>query len=335
MKPSVSVVIPTRDRSALLAQTLRTALWQRGADLEIIVVDDGSSDESPRMVAGVRDARIRLIRHDTSHGVSAARNRGIAEARGEWIAFLDDDDLWAPDKLRLQLEAANSTGGEWVYVGSVNVDLHNKIHGGTPPVPPERFMALLPNWNPMPGGCSNIMVRAEALADIGVFDTALHILADWELLLRLASHGRPACVSRPLVGYRLHPDNMSLDARGMLAELREVERRYGRVDRARIVRHLARQQLRRGQRRESLSSFVRAALEGGPKELFTDGAHDAVLIAAELWPGVRGRLRLPVSRRTTQRQQQLGSRDPNKEWKAEAEAWLSGLPETVGSTGAC
>jgi hypothetical protein len=68
---------------------------------------------------------------------------------------------------------------------------------------PERLMALLPSWNPMPAGCSNIFVRAGALADIGVFDTALHIPADWELLLRLARHGRPACVSRPQVGYRL------------------------------------------------------------------------------------------------------------------------------------
>jgi hypothetical protein len=136
----------------------------------------------------------------------------------------------------------------------------------------------------MPAGCSNIFVRAGALADIGVFDTALHILADWELLLRLARHGRPACVSRSQVGYRLYPDNRSLDARGMLAELREVERRYGRVDRTRIVRHLARQQLRRGQRREALSSFARL-LEGGPKELFTHRAHDAVLIAADVGAG--------------------------------------------------
>jgi glycosyltransferase involved in cell wall biosynthesis len=327
MKPSVSIVIPTRDRGPLLALTLRTALWQRGADEEVIVVDDGSSDETPRIVAGVSDARIRLIRHETSQGVSAARNRGIDEARGEWIAFLDDDDLWAPNKLSLQLDAGNSTGREWVYVGSVNINVDNRVRGGSPPVPPERFMALLPRWNPMPGGCSNIIVRAKALADVGGFDTALHILADWELWLRLSGHGKPACVPRPLVGYRIHPGNISLDARGMLAELREVERRYGRVDRARIVRHLAREHLRRGHRREAYSLFVRSALAGGRRELVIDVPHDVTLIAAGLWPGVRRRLGLPVSRRTIQRQEELGSRDPNRRWKADAEAWLSDLTE--------
>ena len=144
----------------------------------------------------------------------------------------------------------------------------------------------------MPGGCSNIIVRAKALADVGGFDTALHILADWELWLRLSGHGKPACVSRPLVGYRIHPGNISLDARGMLAELREVERRYGRVDRARIVRHLAREHLRRGHRREAYSLFVRSALAGGRRELFIDVPHDVTLIAAGLWPGVRRRLRV-------------------------------------------
>jgi glycosyltransferase involved in cell wall biosynthesis len=333
MNPSVSVVIPTRDRSPLLALTLRSALWQRGADEEIIVVDDGSSDETPQMVARVRDTRVRVIRHETSQGVSAARNTGIAEARGEWIAFLDDDDLWAPDKLALQLDAGRSTGRAWVYAGSVNIDLHNQVRGGSPPVSPERFMALLPSWNPMPGGCSNIIVRAKALADVGVFDTSLHILADWELWLRLSRHERPACVPRPLVGYRVHPGNISLDARGVLAELHEVERRYGRVDRARIVRHIAREHLRRG-RREAYSLFVRAALAGGHRELLIDVPHDVTLIAAGLWPGVRRRLRLPVSRRTIRSQEQLRSRDPNQRWKAEAEAWLSGLPKNgVVSTG--
>ena len=76
--PEVSVVIPTRDRSRLLALTLRSVLWQREVDLEVIVVDDGSSDGTAAMVAGLGDARVRLVRHDTPHGVAAARNRGMA-----------------------------------------------------------------------------------------------------------------------------------------------------------------------------------------------------------------------------------------------------------------
>ena len=97
--PEVSVVVPTHNRSGLLAQTLHSVLWQRGVDLEVLVVDDGSADDTAEMVAGLADPRIRLLRHDHPQGVSAARNRGVAAASGRWLAFCDDDDLWAPDKL--------------------------------------------------------------------------------------------------------------------------------------------------------------------------------------------------------------------------------------------
>jgi glycosyltransferase involved in cell wall biosynthesis len=99
----VSVVVPTRNRSALLELTLRSVLCQRDVDLELIVVDEGSTDDTPTMLAAVADSRLRVIRNDTPRGVSAARNRGAASARADWVAFLDDDDLWAPDKLTRQL----------------------------------------------------------------------------------------------------------------------------------------------------------------------------------------------------------------------------------------
>ena len=107
--PEVSVVIPTRDRSRLLGLTLHSVLWQRGVVVVVVVVDDGSTDDTAQTVAGLADPRVRLVRHDTAQGVSAARNRGITEAHGRWVAFLDDDDLWAPDKLACQLQAARGT----------------------------------------------------------------------------------------------------------------------------------------------------------------------------------------------------------------------------------
>src|SRR2546421_12955356 len=101
--PEATVIIPTRDRWPLLAVTLCGALAQEGVTLEVIVVDDGSVDQTPRRLAEVIDERVRVIRHPSSRGVAAARNSAIAAARGEWLAFLDDDDLWAPHKLRIQL----------------------------------------------------------------------------------------------------------------------------------------------------------------------------------------------------------------------------------------
>ena len=116
----VSVIIPTHNRSKLLELSLRSVLWQRNVDFETIVVDDGSTDDTPRLLQSLGD-RIRVVRHERSQGVSEARNRGIAEARGTWVAFLDDDDLWAAEKLELQLEALRRTGRRWAYTGAVEV----------------------------------------------------------------------------------------------------------------------------------------------------------------------------------------------------------------------
>ena len=163
MPPEVSVVVPTHNRSGLLAQTLHSVLWQRGVDLEVLVVDDGSTDDTAEVVAALGDPRVRLLRHATPRGVSAARNRGVAAASGRWLAFCDDDDLWAPDKLARQLAAAQQTGRSWVYVGEVHVDLGRQVVGGGPPLPPERLMARLPRANVVPGGCSGVLVRRDAL----------------------------------------------------------------------------------------------------------------------------------------------------------------------------
>ena len=136
--PDVSVVIPTHNRSELLSLTLRSALRQRGVDLEIIVVDDGSVDDTPRLVGALGDPRIRMLRHDVAQGVSAARNHGIVESQGRWIAFLDDDDLWSPEKLALQLHALRETGRGWAYTGMVHVAIDNRVIAGQPPPTPRR-----------------------------------------------------------------------------------------------------------------------------------------------------------------------------------------------------
>src|ERR1044071_7041476 len=102
--PRVSVVIPTRDRAHLLQRTLASVLKQSIDSLEVIVVDDASNDAASTAAAAAHP-RVRLLRNPEPSGVSVARNRGIAAARGDWIAFCDDDDLWAPSKLQQQLSA--------------------------------------------------------------------------------------------------------------------------------------------------------------------------------------------------------------------------------------
>src|SRR4051794_37222555 len=93
--PQVSVILPTHNRSSMLRQALRSALDQERVDLEVIVVDDGSTDDTQEVLSRTYDERLSVIHNERPVGVARARNAAISRARGEWVAFLDDDDLWA------------------------------------------------------------------------------------------------------------------------------------------------------------------------------------------------------------------------------------------------
>ena len=129
MNPRVTVIIPTRNRAQLLKVAVGSVLAQRGVDLEIVVVDEGSTDETPSLLGRIEGGHVRVIRHDSPRGVAAARNAGIAAANAPWLAFLDDDDFWCPDKLQLQLEAlAAEPGAAWCCVGSLVVGTGGVVH---------------------------------------------------------------------------------------------------------------------------------------------------------------------------------------------------------------
>ena len=309
--PTVSVVVPTHDRRRLLGQTLASILRQREVDLEVLVVDDGSSDGTAEAVAGLGDARVRLLRHPTPQGVAAARNRGIAEAAGAWLAFCDDDDLWAPDKLARQLQAAHQTGRGWVYTGEVRIDLRQQIVGGThPPPPPEQVASRLPHWNLVPGGCSGVIASKAALAVTGWFDTRLRNLADWDLWIRLGRTGLPAWVPGLLVGYRLHGGSASRETTSILAEADMLDRRDGvAVDRGDLEHYLGVLCLRSGRRRDALRHLAAAARHGK----VVSAGRGLAWMAQE---------RLPLALLQGLRQQQRRY----DRWRAEAQAWLDQLP---------
>jgi glycosyltransferase involved in cell wall biosynthesis len=259
--PDVSVVIPTHNRRRLLGQAVRSALGQVGVEVEVVVVDDGSSDGTADAVAALGDDRVRLIQHRRPLGVAAARNAGAGAARGAWVALLDDDDLWAPDKLKRQLEAASAAEAGWVYAGVVEIDAEGRLLGGGVPPSPEELLAGLRRRNLMPAGSSNVAVRSDLLSASGGFDPRLRHLADWDLWLRLAGLGPPACVPAPLVAYRLHHGQATLDTTGMLAEASALEARHG-ADRTAILRWAAWSHLRTGRRRPALRAYAGAVLAG-------------------------------------------------------------------------
>jgi glycosyltransferase involved in cell wall biosynthesis len=256
---TVSVVVPTHNRARLLPLTLHTVLWQREVALEVIVIDDGSTEDISRTIRELDDPRVRLLRHATPQGVSVARNHGVAKAQGHWIAFLDDDDLWAPNKLTSQVHAAGQENAPWVYAGAVNVTEDLRLLGGAPPAHPDEVVATLPRTNLVPGGCSGVMVRRDLLPP-DPFDPALGTCADWDLWIRLSRLARPIGVTRPLVGYRVHGNNMSLDTSRTISELATIEARYGGpVDWGRFYRHLARVSLRAGRHRRASRFYLQAA----------------------------------------------------------------------------
>lgn len=258
---SVSVVIPTHNRQAELHRSVRSVLAQTDVDVEICVIDDGSTP--PATV--VADPRVSLFRHDTPQGVATARARGVSEANGEWIAFLDDDDLWAPTKLRRQLDAAEAAGASWAYAGAVGVDIDLEVVAGAPrgPLDPDEIFTR----NTVPAGASNVLAKADLLAKVGTFDPSLRHMADWDFWIRLAKEGgAPASVSEPLVAYVQHDNNASLDTADIEPELHVIAERYGHaVDASYVHRWIAWSHLRSGDRFAAARRYASAVRAGDAK----------------------------------------------------------------------
>jgi len=196
ISPLVSVVIPTCNRSALLTGAIQSVRLQTYRNLEIIVIDDASTDDTQEIVEGFADPRIRYLRHDINRGGAAARNTGIRAAAGEYIAFLDDDDEWAPAKTDEQLEVLEDDGcdvvmctwdqhGEQIlkFGGKKIVELEDLRQG--------RFTA---------GGTGVLMARA-AVVKKTMFDESLPRYQDWDLFIRIANKHKICYLNRPLVRY--------------------------------------------------------------------------------------------------------------------------------------
>lgn len=266
--PEVSIVIPTRNRWALLDQSLAGALRQEDVDAEVVLVDDGSSDPMPERLGRLGDPRVRVLRSPERQGVARARNLGIGAARGKWVAFLDDDDLWSPGKLRAQLDAAARCQADFAYGSAVVVDVTLCVRHQQPAPDAQGIARELLVRNAIPGGGSNVMARTALVRRLGGFDESLSVLADWDLWIRLALHGTGAACPAVLLAYLSHPGNMVVRGEyDTLREFRSLEEKHAaasraagvRFDRRRVYRYFARGHRRAGRRLDAARTYLRLA----------------------------------------------------------------------------
>jgi glycosyltransferase involved in cell wall biosynthesis len=226
--PDVTVVIPTRNRWRLLStRALPSALAQEGVALEVVVVDDASSDETAFGLERLEDERVRTVRHSERGGLAEARNTGIAAARSDWVAFLDDDDLWAPDKLRRQLELAHATGASFVYSPALYVDDERRSVEIARAPDPEQLRPRLLAGEAIPAGGSNVIVKTEPIREVGGFDSKIFHIGDFDCWIRLDRICRAAACEEPLIAYMQHPGNMHLrSASRLLSDVRRMRAKY-------------------------------------------------------------------------------------------------------------
>ena len=294
--PCVSVIIPAYKAASTLARTLQSVQAQSFRDWEVVLVDDGSPDDGAAIAEGfaAADARIRVIRQENG-GVSRARNRAVAESRGEILAFMDADDLWEPDKLALhvqQMRLNPALGMSWAQIrflypdGSPTAVISNRpVRGvGARDLLAENMACTM----------SNLVARRRTFDQVGGFDETLDFDEDKDWMFRVWAAGIAIeGIDRVLTGYRT-------SARGLASDLGHMEREWlAYVARARAIapeavnaafhdaqaiflRNLARRALRlREASREALPLFLRA-LRASPRGMLVEPRRSAMTGAAAL-----------------------------------------------------
>jgi glycosyltransferase involved in cell wall biosynthesis len=207
---TVSVVMPTHDRSLYLSEAIASVLEQRYRDWELIIVDDGSTDDTPAYLASLSDPRIRTIRRDVSGGAAAARNDGLALARGEMIMFLDDDDVLRDTALTRLVGALDAHPDAVAAVGACRLFRENadsvKVFHPSRPHTRTVWPELLFGWWANSG---QNLYRTSAIRGVGGFDAALRHAEDRKLWLYVARSGPVCLLPSVTMEYRQHEGQTS------------------------------------------------------------------------------------------------------------------------------
>ncbi len=221
IKPKVSIIIPAYNAIKYLPETVESVLKQSFTDFELLIINDGSSDNTVEWVSSISDSRVRLISQENK-GLSGARNTGITSSKGEYISFLDADDIWEPTKIEKQvykLDNDPTVGLVYTWVKYFYEDIES-VRLGDPDAEGNVLKAILEANVVMCG--SNAMVRRFCFEEVGKFDENLTSIEDWDMWIRIASKYSFAVVKEALVYYRQHNSNMSKNYEMMIQNFNKV-----------------------------------------------------------------------------------------------------------------
>jgi glycosyltransferase involved in cell wall biosynthesis len=236
--PHISVILPTYNRAHLLGRAVQSVLQQTYRDLELIVVDDGSADETPAVVGQYTDARLHYVRHATRQGAAAARNTGVRVSRGTYLAFQDSDDEWLPSKLARQLDVFLRAGTEPGIVYCRFWDLRGRRALPTPSALQVARSRLPGARNRLSGDISTALLYGNWVTPqtvimprvcfdaVGGFDTSFRQFEDWDFFLRLARHFRFLYLNQTLVRTYFTPGSVSVASEKLVPSLEQLVRKH-------------------------------------------------------------------------------------------------------------
>lgn len=204
----VSVIIPTYNRAQSIAKSIDSVLMQTYRDLEVIVVDDGSADDTEKVIRQIHDPRLIYIRQENA-GACAARNNGMKHARGEFIAFQDSDDIWYGDKLEKQMAVAKKSGADVVFCKMQQIDQE----GNVSIIPSKNFTeGIVKDFSYISGIGTQALLISRKAADRIAFDEKMVRFQDLEWFLRACKVFSVYCIDEPLVDYFIEQDSISADS---------------------------------------------------------------------------------------------------------------------------
>jgi O-antigen biosynthesis protein len=227
--PPVSVIVPTYNRAHQLPRAIESVLSQTFAAFELLIVDDGSTDRTPSIASAYADERVHYLRQNVNQGVGAARNIGLRKSRGEFVAFLDSDDEWLPQKIECQVEQFRKSPVEvgLLYTGVETVATGGKRWLFEPAHRGDVYERLLMG-NVIHSG-SSVMVRRNVIRNAGFFDELIPAIEDYDYWLRIARYYRFDYIDAPLVRYfdLQNSERRSLDTRANLSARAWLYRKHG------------------------------------------------------------------------------------------------------------